>query len=129
MFGREMTMIDTVLLVVGAILVIGFALYLLDRMLLWMEHRGWIYWRKTKRATGPGVGNALLEIQTLMEPSARHVLEYRHEVKDESPEPADPPSEDPPSGPLEDTDTRKSNLTSAQDEERSPGDPDDVSYS
>jgi len=108
-------MIYTILMAVGAILIIGSALYLLDRLLLWMECRGWVYWRKTKRSTGPGVGNALLEIQTLLEPSARHVLEYRQEVKDESPEPADPPADDLISGPPEDTDTRESNLTQSQE--------------
>jgi hypothetical protein len=89
-----MTTVGTVLLVAGVILAIGVTLYLLDRLLLWMERRGWVYWRKTKRSTGPGVGNALLEIQTLVEPSARHVLELRQEVKDESPVPTDPPSND-----------------------------------
>lgn len=92
--GREMTTTGTVLLVAGAILLIGVALYVLDRLLLWMERRGWVYWRKTKRRTGPGVGNALLEIQTLVEPAARHALELRHEVREDSPEPADPPSRD-----------------------------------
>lgn len=90
----EMTTMGTVLLVAGAILAIGAALYLFDRLLLWMERKGWVYWRKTKRRTGPGVGNALLEIQTLVEPAARHVLELRQEVKEDSPNPADPPSND-----------------------------------
>ena len=90
----DMTTMGTVLLVAGAILAIGAALYLFDRLLLWMESRGWVYWRKTKRPTGPGVGNALLEIQTLVEPAARHLLELRQEVKEDSPEPADPPSND-----------------------------------
>ena len=84
---------SVVLLVGCAILVVGIALYLLDRLLLWMERRGWVYWRKTTRSTGPGMGNALLEIQSLVEPSARHVLEIRQEVKEESPQPGDPPSD------------------------------------
>lgn len=84
---------SVVLLVGGAILVVGIALYLLDRLLLWMERRGWVYWRKTTRSTGPGMGNALLEIQSLVEPSARHALEIRQEVKEESPQPGDPPSD------------------------------------
>ena len=82
----------TALWVAGGILAIGIALFLLDRLLLWMERKGWVYWRKTTRSTGPGVGNALLEIQSLVEPSAQHVLELRQEVKEESPEPGDPPS-------------------------------------
>jgi hypothetical protein len=89
-----MTTTATVLLVGGGILAVGTALYLLDRLLLWMERRGWVYWRKTKRSTGPGMGNALLEIQSMVEPSARHVLEIRREVKEESPQPGDPPSDE-----------------------------------
>ena len=89
-----MTTMGTALLVAGAILVIGVALYVLDRLLLWMEGRGWVYWRKTTRPTGPGVGIALLEMQTLVDPAARHVLELRQEVREDSPEPADPPSND-----------------------------------
>ena len=81
--------------VAGGILVAAVVLYGLDRLLLWMERRGWVYWRMTKRRTGPGVGNALLEIQSLVEPSARHLLETRQEVREESPEPGDPPSDDP----------------------------------
>jgi len=82
-------------LVVGSVILgIGVALFLFDRVLLGMERRGWVYWRKTKRRTGPGMGNALLEIQTLLEPSARPMLEMRREVKQESPEPGDPPAVD-----------------------------------
>jgi hypothetical protein len=87
-------MMKTGLLVGGVILGVGVALYLFDRVLLWMERKGWVYWRRTKRHTGPGMGNALLEIQTLVEPSARHMLEIRNEVKQESPEPGDPPADD-----------------------------------
>ena len=79
---------------IGIILGIAVALLLLDRLLLWMERRGWVYWRKTKRHTGPGVGNALLEIQTMVDPSAKHVLELRREVKEDAPEAGDPPSDD-----------------------------------
>jgi len=89
-----MTTMGIVLRVGGAILAIAAALFLLDRLLLWMERRGWVYWRKTERRTGPGVGNALLEIQTLVEPATRHVVELRQEVKVDSPKPGDPPSDD-----------------------------------
>jgi hypothetical protein len=91
-----MSKIGIVLSVGGAILAIAVALYLLDRLLLWMERRGWVYWRKTTRNTGPGVGNALLEIQSLVEPGARHVLEIRQDEAEESPEPGELPPIDPP---------------------------------
>lgn len=90
-----MTTAGIVLRVGGAILVIAAALFILDRLLLGMERRGWVYWRKTKRSTGPGMGNALLEMQTLVDPGARHVLEVRREVQKDSPESGDPPSDEP----------------------------------
>lgn len=93
-----MTTTGIVLRVGGAILAISVALFLLDRLLLWMERRGWVYWRKTKRRTGLGMGNALLEIQALVEPGVRHVVEIRREEEVESSEPGDPPSDDQDSG-------------------------------
>lgn len=52
------------------------ALWLLDRAALWAEDRGWIYWRKRQpdRATS---GNAMLEVQALLEPQKVHVVEER----------------------------------------------------
>ncbi|TDC19662.1 hypothetical protein E1265_23540 [Streptomyces sp. 8K308] len=32
------------------------ALFLADRLLLWMESRGWIYWRRHKRLSAVGAG-------------------------------------------------------------------------
>lgn len=100
-----------VFLVGCALLALGAVLYWLDRLLLWMERRGWVYWRMTKRSTGPGVGNALLEIQTLMQPAARHLLELRQEVKEDSPESGDPPSDDTAPGPPEPSNTRSRTLS------------------
>ena len=33
---------------------LAIALLSLDRLLLWMEARGWIYWRKVKSKSGAG---------------------------------------------------------------------------
>ena len=52
------------------------ALYLIDRLGLWLEQRGWIYYRKHKASSG-SLGNAFLAIQTALEPSKRHILEER----------------------------------------------------
>ncbi|MDQ2702033.1 MAG: hypothetical protein M3Y70_04295 [Pseudomonadota bacterium] len=41
-------------------------LFLLDRLFLWFEARGWMYWRRTK-STGSGAGLALLELQRVLE--------------------------------------------------------------
>jgi hypothetical protein len=64
-----------------------------DRFALWAESRGWIYYRKTKRDTGANLGDAFLEIQTMIEPGNRHVLEIRREEKSEQSEAGDPPDD------------------------------------
>lgn len=55
--------------------------YGLHRVALFAEGRGWIYyWHK--HGGGAAVGNALLQVQAIIEPSKRYVLEER--VKDDS---------------------------------------------
>lgn len=45
---------DTVPLIAGAIPALGAAVFLADRVLLAMEAKGWIYWRKTKGLSSIG---------------------------------------------------------------------------
>ena len=52
------------ILVVAASVLAG--LLLIDRLFLWFEARGWMYWRRTK-STGSGAGQALLELQRVLE--------------------------------------------------------------
>lgn len=70
--------------------VAGAILYALHRLGLWMEARGWIYYRD-KRASGGAMGSAFLELQSMLEPGARHVLEIRQNEKAEDTESGDPP--------------------------------------
>jgi len=57
------------------IIVVG-GLYSLHRLALWAEGRGWVYYRKQQGSSG-ALGNALLEAQTVLEPSKRHIFEER----------------------------------------------------
>ena len=70
-------------------------LWLADRVLLWMERREWIYWRRRKGTPSrPGLVRASLELQTLLEPEKRYVLELKKEEKtleDDSGAPPIPP--------------------------------------
>ncbi|MDH6132344.1 hypothetical protein P3T37_001729 [Kitasatospora sp. MAA4] len=53
-------------------------LFLADRSLLWMERRGWIYWRKRESETGAAsMISVINEIQTLLSPAQRHVAEEK----------------------------------------------------
>ena len=72
------------------------ALFLLDRLALWMESRGWLYWRKTKKRTGASLGTALLEAQALIEPEKRHAVEALKEQDADVDAQGDPPQPGPP---------------------------------
>jgi hypothetical protein len=58
------------------------AAFLIDRILLWMERRGWIFYR-TIRPDSRNVGPAFLEVQSLFEPGVRHVLEEKMQQREE----------------------------------------------
>ena len=71
------------------------ALFLLDRLGLWLEHKGWLYYRRRKPESGI-LGNTLQELNTLLVPSSRHVIEakqneaiYRKSENKASSEPLD----------------------------------------
>jgi hypothetical protein len=68
-----------------AVLLLG-----LDRLLLRMESRGWIYYRK-KKPNPAALGGACLEVQQLLEPSRTYVIEVMKEEKKEQAESGDPP--------------------------------------
>lgn len=59
--------------VVGWILATFLALFFLDRLALWAEAKGWIYWRRKKASTG-ALGSALMEMNVITNPSAEHVI-------------------------------------------------------
>ncbi|MEQ7006069.1 hypothetical protein ABN028_07685 [Actinopolymorpha sp. B17G11] len=74
-----------VALIAGAVAV---ALFVLDRGLLWMERRRWIYYRRTKSS-----GGMSLEISQLFDPTARLV---KREMEQETVRKVVRPSGDPP---------------------------------
>jgi|CXWL01.1.fsa_nt_gi hypothetical protein len=67
-------------------------LWLLDRLLLAAEARGWVFYRR-RRASRSALGNAFLEVQRLLEPAQEHALEVRRAEPGESAESGDPPSD------------------------------------
>ncbi|HEY7111538.1 MAG TPA: hypothetical protein VIA45_01280 [Thermoanaerobaculia bacterium] len=64
---------------------IGLLAFGLDRILLWLEWRGWIDYRGTSPGRiNPGqVGPAFLAIESLFQFGARHALEERQAVRTE----------------------------------------------
>jgi hypothetical protein len=68
--------VTVVLVVVG----VGAALFLLDRLALWMEGRGWLYWRHRR---GSGAGSLGL-LETIYQPSMVHVIEEESRQRTEA---------------------------------------------
>ena len=58
------------------------ALFVLDRLALAAEARGWIYWRRRRANPGTRAG-AMLEMQSLLEPSKRHVIQVQRAETEE----------------------------------------------
>jgi hypothetical protein len=73
------------------------ALFALHLLALWMERRGWIYYVK-KQPSASAVGTAVLEIQSLLQPEKKHVIQMRRErrvQKDDTGEPKPPDASEP----------------------------------
>ena len=79
-------MIRTLAIVVG----VAAVLYVLDRLLLAAEDRGWIYWRRSNPSPGTRAG-ALMELHALLEPDRKHTAEVLREETHEEDDKGDPP--------------------------------------
>lgn len=66
------------------------AAFLLDRIALWAEDNGWIYWWRRKAST-TSIGATLSDLNTVTNPSAQHVVEARQAKKLEERDNGDPP--------------------------------------
>jgi hypothetical protein len=67
------------------------AAFVLDRLMLKAEERGWIYWRRRKGSHGMAA-SAALEVHQILEPSKEYVLEVQRDQAPESDEEGDPPT-------------------------------------
>ncbi|MBI2786846.1 MAG: hypothetical protein HYX60_11330 [Legionella longbeachae] len=69
-----------------------FALFLLDKFGLWLERKGWLYYRHEK-SQGGVCGSVLQELNALLTPNNRHVIEMKHNQAKYKKSEADAPSE------------------------------------
>jgi hypothetical protein len=53
---------------------------LLDRLFRWLEGRGWIDYRRN-RLRRTAQGNTFLEVQSILEPDKKHVIEVRDAMR------------------------------------------------
>ena len=58
------------------IIEVSLVLYLLDKLGLWLERKGWLYYRHEK-PRGGGMGSILQELNAQLLPSNRHVIEMK----------------------------------------------------
>lgn len=77
--------LTVVVWVVGAVAVLG-GLHLAA---LWMERRGWIFYKHTK-ASSSSASNAFMSVQAIFEPRAEYVVEGRRSDESGAVEDADP---------------------------------------
>jgi len=75
------------------VVVIPIGLFLIDRILLRLEERGWIFYRRNK-PNFQNAGSVFLELQAMFEPRARYVIERKEQEENEedADEDGDPPS-------------------------------------
>jgi putative acetyltransferase len=72
-----------------ALLAVIGLLYALHRVALWAEGRGWVYYLNSKPSSST-LGNAFLEIQSMIEPQKRPLVEARKEEAVEEDEQGEP---------------------------------------
>jgi len=93
----------------------GAALYGLHRLALRLERQGHLYYIHSK-PSGSALGNAVLSVQSILEPDKKYVLEERQAERSERRESGDPPD---PEDPVEDAtiDARGGRDASARSDE------------
>ena len=74
------------------LLVLGIlGIYAFRRLNHWMHRRGWIRW-KMRRGTSSALGNAVLGVQSILQPPTHEVIETRLAEDREDGESGDPPA-------------------------------------
>ncbi len=58
----------------------------LHLLALWMERKGWIYY-KHNQPSRSRLGNAFLEVQSILEPNKKHIIEIKKGLKRDNAEP------------------------------------------
>ena len=74
------------------LLAIILAFYLFDKLSLWCERKGWVYYRK-HRPNSDIIRSSLQELNTILMPSNRHVIEMNQNEATYKKSAADAPSD------------------------------------
>ncbi len=74
---------------------IAAALYALHLLASWAESKGWIYYRKS-HGFADRAGNAMMEVQQILEPAKKNVIEMKQQKKAVRDDAGEPPTSEPP---------------------------------
>lgn len=74
----------------AVLLVVAVLVCVVHRVALWAEARGWIYYLR-RRPQSSALGNAFLEVQALIEPEKKQLVEVRKEDAAEEDFSGEPP--------------------------------------
>ncbi len=64
----------------------------LHALALWMERKGWIYYKHNKPSRSR-LGTAFLEVQSILEPNKKHIIQIKKDEKRATEESGDKPGE------------------------------------
>lgn len=74
MYARYMPVVNAVVVGLAVVAVVS----VVHLVLRWMDRRGWVFYgSQPSRPIGTRSAMALIEFETLVNPAAEHVLEYR----------------------------------------------------
>ena len=79
------------LVIIALAIIIGGVL--LHVLALWMERKGWIYYKYNKPSSN-ALGNAFLEVQSILEPNKKHIIQIKKEQKKNVSKAGDEPGDD-----------------------------------
>ena len=69
---------------------IAVGLLLLDRLLLWFESKGWLFYRRTKNRGGGSLYH-VLQMHSVFDPSVQEIIEVKYGEEQTQDESGDPP--------------------------------------
>jgi len=79
--------------IIIGLIVVAFVLWSGDKLMRWMENRGWIYDRREKPNHG-SLSSAFLSVQSIFEPGKAAIVEEIRKVEHEENFSGDPPSKE-----------------------------------
>jgi hypothetical protein len=81
---------NTPLLWISVVVIGGGIVFAGHRLLVWMEQKGWIFYRKSGNPSG-ALGNAFMAVHSMLDSESGRAAEHRLHEEKEEPEAGEPP--------------------------------------